>query len=221
MLQLFHKVLVLQVTCIIQEHVFLHFLNFSVNSSAIPYCPPCKFVSKTQMSAARHNLDWSAMSAHLLFEGDDAILHNTVQTPSRRGHRSLPATAARFPCGRSLTPARITDITLSQMTLGKCHLLVHDVTLTPARIADITPWWKCLVLAAMLCPRFYTRSLCRRSERYKWVKHFQTIHTLRPSPDQGGNVCKVWLVKPKYYSTLLQAAFSNGNKMSRGPYKVN
>ena len=39
-------------------------------------------LSKTQMSAA---------SARLLFDGDDAILHNTVRTPSRRGHRSLPA----------------------------------------------------------------------------------------------------------------------------------
>ena len=48
-------------------------INFSVNSSAIAYCPPGKFVSKTQMSAAR-----------LLFDGDNAILHNTVRTPSRR-----------------------------------------------------------------------------------------------------------------------------------------
>ena len=32
-----------------------------------------------------------------------------------------------------LTPARITDITLSQMTLGKCRLLKRDVTLTPAK----------------------------------------------------------------------------------------
>jgi len=27
--------------------------------------------------------------------------------------------------------------------------------------------------------------------------------------------------KPKYYSTLMQATFYNGNKMSGGPYKVN
>ena len=58
---------------------------FSTNSSAIPYCPPGKFVSKTQMSAARRDLDWSAASARLLFDGDDAVLHNTVRTPSRRG----------------------------------------------------------------------------------------------------------------------------------------
>jgi len=41
----------------------------------------------------------------------------------------------------TLTPARITDITLSRMILGKCRLLkrhFRDVTLKPARITDIT-----------------------------------------------------------------------------------
>jgi len=51
-------------------------ISFSVNSSAIPYCPPCKSVSKTQTSAVRRDVDWSAASARLLFEGDDAVLHN-------------------------------------------------------------------------------------------------------------------------------------------------
>jgi hypothetical protein len=60
-----------------------------VNSSAIPYCPPGKSVSKTQMSAACRDLDWSAASARPLFDGDVAILHNTVLTRSCRGHRSL------------------------------------------------------------------------------------------------------------------------------------
>jgi len=64
-------------------------INFSVNSSAISYCPPGKSVSKTQMSAAGRDLDWFAASARFPFEVDDAILHNTVRTPSRRGHRSL------------------------------------------------------------------------------------------------------------------------------------
>ena len=31
-------------------------INFSVNSSAIPYCPPGKSVSRTQMSAVRRDL---------------------------------------------------------------------------------------------------------------------------------------------------------------------
>jgi len=54
------------------------------------------------MSAARRDLDWSVASARLLFDGDDAVLHNTVLTPSRREHRSLPAAAARILCGRTL-----------------------------------------------------------------------------------------------------------------------
>jgi uncharacterized protein YjbI with pentapeptide repeats len=68
----------------------------------------------------------------------------------------------------TLTPARITDITLSRMTLGKCRLLLRhfrDVTLTPARITNITLWRKCLAPAAMLWPGFCTRSLQRRSKR--------------------------------------------------------
>jgi len=55
---------------------------------------------KTQMSAARRDLDCSPASARLLFDGDDAVLHNTVRTPSRRGHRSLPVAAACFLYGR-------------------------------------------------------------------------------------------------------------------------
>ena len=49
-----------------------------MNSSAIPHCPPGKPISKTQMSAARRDLDWSAASARLLFDGDDANL-NIIQ----------------------------------------------------------------------------------------------------------------------------------------------
>jgi len=41
-------------------------------------------------------------SARLLFDGDDAVLSNTFRRPSRRGHRSLPAAAARFLCGQTL-----------------------------------------------------------------------------------------------------------------------
>jgi len=79
-------------------------INFSVNSSAIPYCPPGRFVSKTQTSAARRDLDWSATSVRLLFYWDDAILHNTVRKPARHGHRSLPAAAVRVLCGRTVRP---------------------------------------------------------------------------------------------------------------------
>jgi len=55
------------------------------------------------MSAARRDLDWSATSACLLFDGDDAVLHNAVETPSRRGHRSLPAVVAHFLCGQTFS----------------------------------------------------------------------------------------------------------------------
>ena len=48
-------------------------------------------LSPNTKSAARRDLDWSAVSARLLFDGYDAVLHNTVRTPSCRGHRSLPA----------------------------------------------------------------------------------------------------------------------------------
>jgi hypothetical protein len=54
----------------------------------------------------------------------------------------------------TLTPARIADITLSRLTLGKCRLLQRDVTLTPSRITDIKLWRKCLAPAAMLCLGF-------------------------------------------------------------------
>ena len=37
------------------------------------------------MSADRRELDWSAASARLLFDVDDAVFHDTVRTPSRRG----------------------------------------------------------------------------------------------------------------------------------------
>ena len=78
-------------------------ISSSVNSSAIPYCPPGKSVSKTHTSAARRDLDWSSSLARLLFDGDDAVVHNTLRRPSRRGHRSLPAAAAHVLCGRTLT----------------------------------------------------------------------------------------------------------------------
>jgi hypothetical protein len=67
----------------------------------------------------------------------------------------------------TIIPARITDVTLSRMTLVKCRLLQSDVTLTPTRIMDITLWRKCLAPAAMLCPGFCTLSLGRKSKSRK------------------------------------------------------
>jgi hypothetical protein len=65
-------------------------LIFLVNSSAIPYCPLVKSASKIQMSAAHRDLDWSVTSARLLFDGDDAILRNTVRTPPTAGTNRCP-----------------------------------------------------------------------------------------------------------------------------------
>jgi hypothetical protein len=65
--------------------------TFSVNSSTIPYCTPGKSVYITQLPAARRGLEWSAASARLLFDGDNAMLRNTAGKPARRGHRSQPA----------------------------------------------------------------------------------------------------------------------------------
>jgi len=65
--------------------------------------PTLQSVSKPQMSAARHHLDWSAASTRLLFDGDDAILHNTVRMPSGRVHSSLPPAVAGVLCGRTLS----------------------------------------------------------------------------------------------------------------------
>ena len=86
-------------TCIVEEHVIPH--QFGSEFFRHSHCPPGRSVSKTQMSAAHRDLESSAASARLLFDGDD-VLHNTVRTPSRRGRRSLPAAAARFLCGRTL-----------------------------------------------------------------------------------------------------------------------
>ena len=41
--------------------------------------------------------------ARLLLDGDDAVLRNTFRWPSHRGHRSLPAAAARLLCGQTLS----------------------------------------------------------------------------------------------------------------------
>ena len=80
----------------------------------------------------------------------------------------------------------------------KCRLLHHGYN----AVADYS-WLKCRLLhygynvvamtlgpAAILCPGFYTGSWKKRSKR---VKYCGSIHTLRPPPDQGGDVCKMWL----------------------------
>jgi hypothetical protein len=80
----------------------------------------------------------------------------------------------------------------------KCHLLHHGYN----AVADDS-WRKCRPLhhgynavamtlgpAAILFPGFWTGSRQKRSKR---VKYCGSIHTLRPPPDQGGDVYKIWL----------------------------
>jgi hypothetical protein len=87
-------------------------------------------------------------------------------------HTRNPFTSPRFVCithsahDVTLTPARITVITLSRMTRAGSHFV--------ARI------WHSL-------PR-------KKVKKVEKVKHFRTIHTLRSLPDQGGDVCKVWFI---------------------------
>ena len=82
-----------------------------------------------------------------------------------------------------------------------CRLLYHGYN----AVTDDS-WRKCRLLdhgynavsmtlgpAAMLCPGFRTGSWQKRSQRSKKVKYFGSIHTLRPPPDEGGDMCKVWL----------------------------
>jgi len=76
-----------------------------------------------------------------------------------------------------------------------CRLLqrhFRDVTLTAARITDIT-------LSRMTCagshfvPRIRHSLPIKKVKKVETVKHFRTIHTLQSLPDQGGDMCKVWL----------------------------
>jgi hypothetical protein len=79
---------------------------FSVNSSANPYWPPGKSVNSTQPSAVRREIDWSAASARLLFDEDDAILRKRVRNPYRRVHRSQFAAAVLLLCGRTFSKSQ-------------------------------------------------------------------------------------------------------------------
>jgi hypothetical protein len=52
----------------------------------------------------------------LLLDGDDAFLRNRVRKPSRRGGTSLPAAAARFLCGQTLTPSSVRTTNRTSLT---------------------------------------------------------------------------------------------------------
>jgi len=92
-------------------------------------------------------------------------------------HTRIPFTSPRFLCiihgarDVTLTPARITDITLSRVTRADSHFV----------------------------GRFWHSLLRKNVKKVKKAKHFRTIHTLRSLPDQGGDVCKVWFRNVNLY----------------------
>jgi len=49
------------------------------NSFAMPCCPHGKSVCNTQLAAVCCGLDWSVAAVRILFDGDDAIVCNTVR----------------------------------------------------------------------------------------------------------------------------------------------
>jgi len=94
----------------------------------MPCCPPGNSVCNTQLPAARSDLDWSAATARVLFDGDGAIVCNTVRKSARRGQRQLPAAAARVLRGLTLSlvsPQRPTFYFLQSVTTGQTHDLVR------------------------------------------------------------------------------------------------
>jgi hypothetical protein len=74
-----------------------------------------------------------------------------------------------------------------------CHLLqchFRDITLTPPRITNIT-LSQMTRAGSHFVPRI-RHPLPTKVKKVENVKHFWTIHTLQPPPDQGEDVCKIW-----------------------------
>jgi len=127
-------------------------------------------------------------------------------------HYSLPSCPIRFPYLHTCIPfasprcvciihsarhfnAQVSSAT-SRMTLGaivvcyitddcwrKCRLLDHGYNAVAMTLGP----------AAMLCPVFCTGSWQKITKMSKRVKYCVSTHTLRPPPDEGGDVCKVRL----------------------------
>jgi hypothetical protein len=75
-----------------------------------------------------------------------------------------------------------------------------DVTLTPARITDIT-LSRMTRAGSHFVPRFRHPLPTKKVKKVEIVEHFQTIHMLRSLPHQGGggDVCKVWFRNVNLY----------------------
>jgi hypothetical protein len=107
------------------------------------------------------------------------------------------------------TPARITDIMLSRMILGKCRLLQRDVTLIPSRITNIMlsrmTLGKCRLLQrdVTLIPSRITNIMlsrvtlgkCRLLQRWR---HTNTLknHGYNPVADDSGQVSSATTLFP-------------------------
>ena len=74
-----------------------------------------------QHTTARSDLGWSAAAAHVLFDGDDAIVCNTVRKSACHGQRPLPAAAARVLCGRTFTLLEILLFTYDIVCREQAH----------------------------------------------------------------------------------------------------
>ena len=117
-------------------------------------------------------------------------------------HYSLPSCLIRFPYGHACIPfssPRCLCVT------QRARHLQYERAIVVCYITDDS-WLKSRLLdygynavamtvgpAAMLCPGFCTGSWQKRSKRSKRVKYSGSIHTLRPPPNEGGDVCKVRL----------------------------
>ena len=108
----------------------------------------------------------SAASARRLFAGDDAVLRNTVWRPSRRGHRSLPAAAARFLCGQTL------NVT-SMLLLGRrlCGLERHGFRFWSVALLSLTVRYQFPPLPGDICACVWVAvivtSFCIPRDAYK------------------------------------------------------
>jgi hypothetical protein len=110
----------------------------------------------------------------------------------------------------------------------KCRLQHHGLL---AQMSDDS-WRKCRLLhhgynaaamtlgpAAILCPGFRTSSWQKRSKRSKGVKYCGCIHTLRSPPNQGGDVCKVWL-RSVQKCGFVQGTNKQTNKTNKKPFQL-
>jgi len=117
-------------------------------------------------------------------------------------HYSLPSSVIRFPYGHTCIP--FSSPRCVRITHSARHLQ-YECAIVVCYIMDDS-WSKCRLLdhgyntvamtlgpAAMLCSGFCTGSWQKMWKRSKRVKYCWFIHTVRPPPDEGGDVCKVRL----------------------------